>query len=396
MFFNYPGEFQVVDLWKTFKPYGAVRDVYVAGNRLKGGEKYAFVRFAGVTDSDSMLRRLEGIRFDGKPIKVFKATNRKPKVDGPRINVRSRFENTNKDGERVFNHGYRDERKFNEVLGKKDNDLCYTLNQNKDDLRSRLNSKKGCKDSNQTSLDDKEFKSVFVKDEDGNDEVLQFAIVGDVINSLVLNNLETICMEEGLFDVQVKCLGGLSVMLIFKNEKSVCEVINHKNHPLSNWVHKISRWDPSLWPERRMVWLEIRGVPPQCWNEKTFLSIAEWWGVVYRLENCEITKATHLEYGRVYVKLENPGKWNPKAQASSLNDPPNTNNVSGPENKGGLKNKRIKKHTRAQHRSNEGKSISLFTQNGRSTVKGTSQSNQNGGTIDISICNDCYWGTVCN
>ncbi|XP_071715264.1 uncharacterized protein [Rutidosis leptorrhynchoides] len=82
MFFNFCNHWSISDLWRIFKPFGDLRDIYLAGKRLRSGYKFAFARFHGVGDVNNLLRQLETVKFDGRSIRVFLATNRNPNGAG--------------------------------------------------------------------------------------------------------------------------------------------------------------------------------------------------------------------------------------------------------------------------------------------------------------------------
>ena len=45
LFFNFPEKVEYEALWKIFKRYGDLTDVYLARERLKSGKRFGFVRF---------------------------------------------------------------------------------------------------------------------------------------------------------------------------------------------------------------------------------------------------------------------------------------------------------------------------------------------------------------
>ncbi|KAK8652525.1 hypothetical protein V6N13_126556 [Hibiscus sabdariffa] len=44
----------------------------------------------------------------------------------------------------------------------------------------------------------------------------------------------------------------------------------YRNHP----------WSESFRTLKRIVWIELSGVPPQCWNHQTFKRIVNLWGAL--------------------------------------------------------------------------------------------------------------------
>ncbi|GJV67778.1 transposon TX1 [Tanacetum coccineum] len=77
MFFNFPNEWGMGNLWMMFKKYGTVFDMYMVQRRLRNGQRYGFVRFKLVDDVNVLLRRLREIKIGEVFLKVFIAFNRR-------------------------------------------------------------------------------------------------------------------------------------------------------------------------------------------------------------------------------------------------------------------------------------------------------------------------------
>ncbi|GKA20106.1 transposon TX1 [Tanacetum coccineum] len=85
MFFNFPEAWGMGDLWRMFKKYGTVYDMFMVNKRLRNGKRYDFVRFKNVVDNEMLYKALETIWIDKYKRRVFKAEDRKDKdekVDG--------------------------------------------------------------------------------------------------------------------------------------------------------------------------------------------------------------------------------------------------------------------------------------------------------------------------
>ncbi|GJX93446.1 nucleotide-binding alpha-beta plait domain-containing protein [Tanacetum coccineum] len=60
-FTNFPETWDLGDLWKMFRGYGKVVDVYITFKKTKRDTRFGFVRFVNIEDMDSFERRLKGI-----------------------------------------------------------------------------------------------------------------------------------------------------------------------------------------------------------------------------------------------------------------------------------------------------------------------------------------------
>ena len=62
-FTRFPDEANMEELWRYFKQFGAVREIFISARRNKLGKKYGFVRFSGVEDKHELERKLDNSLF---------------------------------------------------------------------------------------------------------------------------------------------------------------------------------------------------------------------------------------------------------------------------------------------------------------------------------------------
>ncbi|GKC68654.1 transposon TX1, partial [Tanacetum coccineum] len=164
MFFNYPDNWSVKDLWKIFKGYRMVFDIYMVGKKLKNGQKFGFVRFKNIADIDFLYKRLCSISFGSQNLKVFDAHERK-QILSPIFKAKK------KDGHVKYGggNGNRDERSYMDVL-KNANRVC------KKDLCTE---------------DERKFKrEIVIKEEDMMGDVIRRAIIGEKTRKNVVENTD--------------------------------------------------------------------------------------------------------------------------------------------------------------------------------------------------------------
>lgn len=53
------------DLWVQFKKWGDVQEIFISKQRNKGGRRYSFVRFRGVSDVRRLERQLDNLIVGG-------------------------------------------------------------------------------------------------------------------------------------------------------------------------------------------------------------------------------------------------------------------------------------------------------------------------------------------
>lgn len=69
--FNFPENWEVVNLWRTFKRYGDISDLYMARKRMKNGQNFGFARFNNMTDEKLMEKKLGGIWIGSFKLRVY-------------------------------------------------------------------------------------------------------------------------------------------------------------------------------------------------------------------------------------------------------------------------------------------------------------------------------------
>lgn len=77
LFFNFPENWPVDQIWRLFKRYGDLVDVYMARKRLRNGQKFGFVRFKGVKSVEQMEQRLNTIWVGNFKVRVFYEGNKR-------------------------------------------------------------------------------------------------------------------------------------------------------------------------------------------------------------------------------------------------------------------------------------------------------------------------------
>ena len=76
MFFRFSDGYDTVQLWRLFRNYGWIVDIYMPKWRLRSGQRFGFVRFRGVMNVEAMERSLSKIRIGVYHLSVFQAWDR--------------------------------------------------------------------------------------------------------------------------------------------------------------------------------------------------------------------------------------------------------------------------------------------------------------------------------
>ncbi|PWA53447.1 hypothetical protein CTI12_AA444650 [Artemisia annua] len=100
-----------------------------------------------------------------------------------------------------------------------------------------------------------------------------------------LTNLKMVLCNEGFNDVDIRYLGGLWVMFVFKSidvkEKfSECVAIN-------SWFSCIVQSNSDFVVDGRVAWVDVEGVPLKMWTSNTFKKIGAKWGTLLDVEESD-------------------------------------------------------------------------------------------------------------
>ncbi|PWA51584.1 hypothetical protein CTI12_AA463020 [Artemisia annua] len=144
-------------------------------------------------------------------------------------------------------------------------------------------------------------RTIEVMDCEIDNETLCRGIIGEVKKLEYLDKLPGLCEIEWLYNVAVKHLGSLEVMIIVDSVETVNNVLGDIEHGIRRWMWKMRKWDDQYRPSGRLTWLNIMGVPIACWNKSTFKKIAALHGSIIDTNNCCLEGHQSVAIGRVMI-----------------------------------------------------------------------------------------------
>lgn len=131
---------------------------------------------------------------------------------------------------------------------------------------------------------------------------LQRCLLAEVKNCDDLNDLSYLMERAGFLNIKVKYTGGLRVLLECTTTEEAQKALNEGLPTLMNWFNWVCPWsmEKELERPRRLIWLNISGVPLHAWNGDNFSAIASAFGVVLEVEDwTEGKEQTNI--GRVLI-----------------------------------------------------------------------------------------------
>ncbi|GJR98227.1 RNA-directed DNA polymerase, eukaryota, reverse transcriptase zinc-binding domain protein [Tanacetum coccineum] len=246
---NFPSHLTVRELSNICGKKGKIADVFIANHKNKLGQMFGFCRFNGVDNSQNLIDSLNGV-WIGK-LRLHANIARFDKKEGfrpPQANVK-KFVTT----------------------------ASTSIKRGDNSSHSFVNVVKGVSNGEKmgtggTPVDDSPTVSVSQEDKC----TLELAILGCHKDFRSIANSRIICRNEGFSGVDIKYLGGLWVLFVFKDKHVRDKFINHEG--IQSWFTSLEPWYDDFVLNERLIWLEIEGVPIRAWHNDTFKSICRKWG----------------------------------------------------------------------------------------------------------------------
>ncbi|KAJ9538629.1 hypothetical protein OSB04_031362 [Centaurea solstitialis] len=268
-------------LFRAFKKYGPMVDVYVARKRLRNGKRFGFVRFHHNVNELALSRSLENIWIGQFKLRIHKAR------DGFGGGREASRKERKKEPFRKATSCYstRDRISFSEVV-----------RQGKEVIEPKL--------QEETEKALAELRKVG----EDNTDFLSKSLMGNVDNLEDLKSLKAVCKIESLGDCGVKLLGGRNVLLKVDSEEMVENLLENKNHGIHFWLKNLQKWSRGYKETERIVWLCVAGVPLQAWSEESFRMIGKRYGKILKVINGDFYSSDCLDYGKMLVVSPLRGK----------------------------------------------------------------------------------------
>ncbi|KAG5547375.1 hypothetical protein RHGRI_013160 [Rhododendron griersonianum] len=272
---NLPKSMDVGWLRQLFTPFGRVEDVYMPSKRSSSfNTKFGFVRFKRREEAINAIEDLDGVVIRNFTIVVQFAKYSK---DNP-IASQKIFDGVKKNISAPSSPS----------LHPKPFEIQSKLRDS--NSSSYANILKGGSSGRLKLVEAKEVELGW----------LQMSAVGKLINFCHVNTLQDLFISNGIWDAQIRHMGGLNVLISFDSLESLNEFLKDETNVLSKWFSSVQAWDNQKIPSSRCVWISCYGVPLNAWCSSTFIEIGKLWGDVIKLD--ELTeKFIAFDKGRMFI-----------------------------------------------------------------------------------------------
>ncbi|KAL4564110.1 hypothetical protein LXL04_028162 [Taraxacum kok-saghyz] len=279
-------------LWQEFHRTGTVVDVFVAHKRNRVGRKFGFVRFLKISDNAKKEVELNNLWFDKFKLKANVAKyGRKEERTAPEIQHKLKsviVDQTN------LCQGMPES--SNGQSGGSEKTYAAAVN----GWKSKVQVPTSPVTPYQEADMEKERNSIQVFPTSETVENLKKTLIGEVHNYSILKNLNELPSIEGLNDVKICYIGGLSISIEFSSIVASKNYLCLAKDSWKKWFRELKSWATEDLVMKRLVSLSIVGIPPHAWNSSTFSDIGAIWGEVVIHEWCK-SENKNRDRGRIAI-----------------------------------------------------------------------------------------------
>jgi hypothetical protein len=266
-FTNVPEEAQVVELWSLFAKHGRVGEVYIPKKRDKWGNRFGFVKYKEVKSVEALSSRLEDVWVGTYKLRVNLSRFSRKKTP-----------TTVDSGKKPTQHGVTEE------SSKRPQPFKQAL------LNGRVE-----QSSSMIATVEVGVVQDFLHSLEG-------SYVGRLGEGVELRALQTKLWLAGFPLIKITTMGGELVLISHYRGEEI-----HGPFCKKGWwgglLFDIRRWTPNLVSSKRLLWVNMFGVPPHAWGESTFLTLANRCGRYISMD-ANTKNRNRLDVAR--VKIEAP------------------------------------------------------------------------------------------
>ncbi|XP_068490606.1 uncharacterized protein [Phaseolus vulgaris] len=279
-FSHFPTNFGEYEMWKIFRRWGKVQEVFIPRRTNKYGHRFGFVRFIGISDSDKLEYQLDNIWIGNMKLHVNKPKYRRS-YKGGRVEIdRGQQKRRDENGSKKV------EPRVRKVWRRK-GEISYAQAV-KNGIHTRISSEKWMGQIMQVKVEDKEW--------------MKRSCVGYLNETTDIEDIKNSFFMNGANFIRLRYLGDNAMLLTPEGDTSVEDLIKENKEWLEEIFDEITPWDNSVRVAQRRVWVRVWGLPFHLWEWSVFVN------VVINIGNLlAVDKTTEnfdeLQYARVLVSI---------------------------------------------------------------------------------------------
>ena len=280
-FTNFSHDVNEVRLWEKFKPWGDVREVFIAKRRNKEGRRFGFVRFKGVSNVKMLETHLDNIFIDDH--KLF--------VNLPRFTRLASNSPTHT------------------TAVKGDKQSTEAVKNLQDTTKPRLRSYVEVVTQNGGSGGSLKgaggIPTIVIEPIKGRDCWCEGAWVGRLKKPMKLEKMEDYISWELGYNISTRFLGDDMVLLVGLSADKAQKIINSEMNGGNTLFYSLERWRPGYRPSNRVVWLQLWGFPIEAWEVGHMKQVVSTFGDVIEVDE-DTDDRRRLDRARVLVRTPLP------------------------------------------------------------------------------------------
>ena len=282
------------DLWAQFKRWGDVREIFISKQRNRGGKRYGFVRFRGVSDERTLERQLDNLIIGGLKlyVNVPKYERRRESHAQRRVEPKTQTHNRSQ-GMLALRQTHAQHKaaptSYAQAL----------LSNTRISGQRRYPVNVGTRQAGSQS-------SVHIDISTGTKPWYSDAWVGRLKTMTSFDKVEDEITWEIGDDVVPKYLGDDMILLLGLSDSKAEQLANEENMHGMTLFYSLDKWSSSIRTGHRLVWVLCWGIPLEAWDTANIRKLVAAIGDLVEVDD-DVEELRRLDRARVLIRTP----WKP-------------------------------------------------------------------------------------
>ena len=294
-FTRFPEEVTEAELWTHFRQWGEVKEIFIPNRRNKEGRRYGFVRLKGIADTRSVERDLDNSFIRGLKLHV-----NIPKYGrGEAMKDQTQHKLVYK-GVGMVENVCKEEASRRAAVSK-------TTKRSYAEVAASLIKRSNhlSKDGNHFAGDGSSWSTLSMDISEDDTVRYKNVWVSRVKKLEIFERLEEEVAWHVGPGISAKYLGDDMALLLGLSDKRAVEILREETEQASSLFYSLTKWNPKLWTENRLVWIRCWGIPVVAWKMENIRRIVAAVGDLVDVDD-DVELMQRLDRARVLVRTSWP------------------------------------------------------------------------------------------